>query len=126
MNYLRALNFEMGAPVNRFRVMARMALRGKAWRNDPEEVARDAAEYKDTWNALAGQADKETTNIAERTGWARGVWERAVFELNLLYADAVRWVGQVLFAWMADPSLQHELQRVAKNAGEENNPLFGG
>ena len=124
-DYLRALNYEMRQPCNRFRVMARMALKGREWRNSASEVEQNLIEFGESWNELKGEQLIQEEVNARRGQWQRW-WERASFELNLLYADLTRWVGQLLFTWMADPSIQREMNKIAKAGGEEGNPLFGG
>ena len=124
-DYLRALNYEMGQPCNRFRVMARMALKGREWRTDAAEVAQNRIEFGDSWNELRGE-QRIQEEVEARRGRLQRWWERASFELNLVYADVTRWLGMLLFQWYADPSLQQEMEQMAKRTGEEGNPLFGG
>ena len=122
-NYLRSLNHEMGQPVNRFRIMARMAVRGNEYRNPPTVVQQQRADYQHTWNALA--SGDSVDEVAVRRWWA--VWlERVEFEWSLAYSDVVRWVGEKLFWWWADEGVKAEMNKIAKTAGEEGNPLFGG
>ena len=102
-----------------------MALKGKEWRNGEEEVEENMREYGKTWNALRGE-DSAGVEVQARKGRVKEWWERVQFEWNLLYADVVRWVGQLMLQWMADPSIKGEMQKMAKTQGEENNPLFGG
>ena len=141
-NYLRSLNHEMGQPVNRFRIMARMAVRGNEYRNPPDVVQQQRTDYQHTWNKLAinphhqqqqhsqqqqTTADEdEMTDEESRRGWMGRLLERVEFEWSLAYSDVVRWVGEKLFWWWADAGVKSELEKMAKTAGEEGNPLFGG
>ena len=136
-NYLRSLNHEMGQPVNRFRIMARMAVKGNEYRNPADVVQRQRDEYQHTWNTLGAALDssgdaQQSRAVAESVeevgsrSWWSVVLERAEFEWSLAYSDAVRWVGERLFWWWADDGVKAELNKMAKTAGEEGNPLFGG
>ena len=128
-NYLRSLNHEMGQPVNRFRIMARMAVRGNEYRNPADVVQQQRTDYQHTWNALASTASAASEAIdgeEGRRGWAGRLWERMEFEWSLAYSDVVRWVAEKLFWWWADASVKAEMEKMAKTAGEEGNPLFGG
>ena len=128
-NYLRSLNHEMGQPVNRFRIMARMAVRGNEYRNPPAVVQQQRIDYQHTWNTLVtttGQAKADGVEEVGPRGWLAVWWERVEFEWSLTYADVVRWVGERLFWWWADAGVKAEMNKMAKTAGEDGNPLFGG
>ena len=130
-NYLRSLNHEMGQPVNRFRIMARMAVRGIDYRNPADVVAQQRSEYQHTWNTLTPQSQSsQQSQQAVGEGGGRGLLgrlvERVEFEWALLYVDVVRWVGEKVFWWWASAGTKEEMEKMAKTAGEEGNPLFGG
>ena len=134
-NYVRAMNYDMGQPVNRFRIMARMALKGQDWRNSAEDIHKDEEEHGSSWNALAVQQTAAEAAAEERrrsrrqssvSGWLYRAYDRVEFEWSLLYADALQWLGTLLFRFWANDNIKRELNKMAKQAGESGNTLFGG
>ena len=122
-NYLRSLNYEMGQPVNRFRVMARMAVRGSDYRNPIGVVEQQRVDYQHTWNKLT--VGDQVAEVRRR-GWLSAIWERVEFEWSLAYADVVQWVGKKLFWLWASDEMKAELYKQAEAHGEKGNALFGG
>eukprot|EP00455_Lapot_gusevi_P018794 TRINITY_DN2030_c0_g3_i1.p1 TRINITY_DN2030_c0_g3~~TRINITY_DN2030_c0_g3_i1.p1 ORF type:complete len:560 (-),score=59.09 TRINITY_DN2030_c0_g3_i1:65-1678(-) len=84
-NYIRALGHELGYPVNRFRIMARSALRGKygqgGWVESRSVIGR----------------------MVDRVGYR---WEKFRFEWNLWSSDAIMWLMFTYLKWFRPDTIQ--------------------
>jgi len=102
-NYMRALNKELGEPVNRFMIMARAAVKGVSYNAHPasgstHEVS-GASEVKDGENM---------TELPPQWSAMKTLTNRVSFELHLYLNEWIFWLAKVWFLFLG-VSLEEEL-----------------